>query len=438
MYVLLAGLNHRTAPVDVRERFAISGAALDNAYDYFKNCSEVEGTIILATCNRTEIYATARDIEPGMQVLKEFMVDYGGIDEDSISQYLYQPNCYDAILHLFKVTSGLDSMIVGECQIMGQVKEAYQRAIEAQATDGVLNALFQKAIYVGKRVRTETIIEKHPVSVSYAAVELARQRLNGLEGKTVLVVGAGEMSELTTRHLMMNGVDSVIVSNRSYDRAEELAREFNGRAVYFDELPGELLNADIVISCTAASHYVIRDDNCREALSNRQGKSIIMIDIAVPRDIDPALGDIPNVFVYDIDDLQEVVSLDNAKRQKAMLEADRIIGEEIVKFNEWLASLYVVPVVSALKSMGETIKETELNRAMNRLGKLTEREEKIISSMATSIVNQLLHYPVVNLKEMAASNQGHLYAEVVKKLFDLQVDMEELEHEERFEVRNPG
>ncbi|MGE5389551.1 MAG: glutamyl-tRNA reductase [Deltaproteobacteria bacterium] len=438
MYVLLAGLNHRTAPVDIREKFAISGAALDSAYDYFKGCSEVEGTLILATCNRTEIYATARDIEPGMEILKKFMADYAGMDEESIAQYLYQPNCYDAIMHLFKVTSGLDSMIIGECQIMGQVREAYQKGIEAGATDGVLNALFQKAIYVGKRVRTETIIEKHPLSVSYAAVELARQRLGGLGGKTVLVVGAGEMSELTTHHLMMNGVESVIVSNRSFDRAQEMAREFNGRAVYFDQLPAELANADIVISCTAASHYVIRDDNCRQALESRLGRDIIMIDIAVPRDIDPVLSAIPNVFIYDIDDLQEVVTIDNAKRQKAMLESERIIAEEIVKFNEWLGSLYVVPVVAALKSLGESIKEAELNRAMNRLGKLTDREEKIIGSMATSIVNQLLHYPVVNLKEMAVSNQGHLYAEVVKKLFALQVDMKELEHEERFEIRNPG
>jgi len=438
MYVLLAGLNHRTAPVDVREKFAISGAALDQAYNFFKDCSDVEGTVILATCNRTEIYATARDIEPGMLALKAFMADYAGMDEEAISQYLYQPNCYDAIMHLFRVTSGLDSMIIGECQIMGQVKEAYLKAIEAGASDGVLNALFQKAIYVGKRVRTETIIEKHPLSVSYAAVELARQRLNGLEGKTVLVVGAGEMSELTTHHLMMNGVESVIVSNRSFDRAQEMAHEFNGRAVYFDQLPAELVHADIVISCTAASHYVIREDNCREALSSRQGRDIIMIDIAVPRDIDPALGNIANVFIHDIDDLQEVVTLDNAKRQKAMSEADRMIGEEIVKFNEWLGSLYVVPVVAALKSLGESIKEAELSRAINRLGKLSEREEKIIGSMATSIVNQLLHYPVVNLKEMAVSNQGHLYAEVVKKLFALQVDMKELEHEERFEIRNPG
>lgn len=438
MYVLLAGLNHRTAPVDIREKFAISGAALESAYHYFSDCSEVEGTLILATCNRTEIYATARDIEPGMQALKQFMADYAGMDEESIGQYLYQPNCYDAIMHLFKVTSGLDSMIIGECQIMGQVKEAYQKAIEAGATDGVLNALFQKAIYVGKRVRTETIIERHPLSVSYAAVELARQRLGGLEGKTVLVVGAGEMSELTTHHLMMNGVESVIVSNRSYDRAQEMAREFNGRAVYFDQLPTELINTDIVISCTAASHYVIREDNCREALEGRRGRGIIMIDIAVPRDIDPVLSSIPNVYIHDIDDLQEVMTIDNAKRQKAMSEADRIIGEEIVKFNEWLGSLYVVPVVAALKSLGESIKEAELNRAINRLGKLTDREEKIIGSMATSIVNQLLHYPVVNLKEMAISNQGHLYAEVVKKLFALQVDMKELEHEERFDIRNPG
>ena len=438
MYVLLAGLNHKTAPVDIRERFAFCGANLNNAYEFFKNNVDIEGTVILTTCNRTEIYATTRDIERGMVVLKDFMSQYSRMGSQQLEQYLYQPNCYDAIYHLFRVAAGLDSMIVGESQILGQVKDAYQQAVQAGASDGVLNTLFQKAIYVGKKVRTETQINKQPLSVPYAAVELARRSLGSLQGKTVMVVGAGEMSELTTRCLMDNGVQSVIVSNRSYDKAEAMARNFNGRAVRFDLLATEMNQADIIISCTAASHYVIRPDNCKEVLESRQGRKIIMIDIAVPRDINPSLEEIDGVFIYDIDDLQGVVDANHLVKQKAIRHAQSIITTEIDDFNEWLASLYVVPVITSLKALGEEIKQHELNKAYNRLGKVSPHQEKVISSMANSIINQLIHLPIVSLKEMANSNQGHLYAEVVKQLFCLEIDMKEQEKYETSEIGKQG
>ena len=426
MYVLLTGINHQTAPIEIREKFAFDSEQLEEAYDNIKN-EEVEGLVILNTCNRTEIYATARDIESGQKHLKSFLHSYSGLSAEEIDKYVYQPNCYAAIDHLFRVSSGLDSMILGETQVLGQVKEAYQKAQELKASDGVLNSLFQKALYVGKKVRTETSIDQHPVSVSYAAVELAKKILGSLEDKTVLVVGAGEIGDLTTKYLLQNGVHSVIVSNRSYEKAVEMASLLNGRAVRFDELGDELINADIVISCTAASHYVIKEDNCRTALLNRQGRRIILIDIAVPRDVDPALRTIDGVYLYDIDDLQGVINSNFGARQKAATMANDIIAEQLVEFNEWLASLYVVPVISALKNHGETIKQNELKKAFNRLGKVSERERDIITALANSVVNQLLHFPVVNLKEMAVSNQGHLYAEVVKKLFGLQLADEEQE-----------
>lgn len=424
MYVLLTGINHQTAPVEIREKFAIAADELASVYDRIKD-EEVEGIVVLNTCNRTELYATARDIEAGQQHLKQFLLDYSGLAAEEIDKYIYQPNCYAAINHLFKVSSGLDSMILGETQVLGQVKDAYQKAQELKASDGVLNSLFQKAIYVGKKVRTETAIDQHPVSVSYAAVELAKKLLGPLEDKTVLVVGAGEIGELTTRYLLQYGVRSVIVSNRSYDKAVEMAETLNGRAVRFDALGQELENADIVISCTAASHYVIREDNSRKALLARRGRNIMFIDIAVPRDVDPVLRTIDGVFLYDIDDLQGVINLGFSARQKAANMANDIIAEQLVEFNEWLASLYVVPVIAALKQHGENIKQNELKKAFNKLGKVSERERDIISALANSIVNQLLHYPVVNLKEMAVSNQGHLYAEVVKKLFGLRLPEEE-------------
>jgi glutamyl-tRNA reductase len=437
MYVLLAGLNHRTAPVEVREKLAFSAPVMEKAYHHLKQSAEIEGAVILATCNRTEVYATTRNIANGTAVLNQFLEEFSGFPYHELQGYLYQPTCYDAISHIFRVSSGLDSMILGEAQILAQVKEAYQTAMEKGASDGVLNALFQKAIFVGKKTRTETGIDHHPVSVSYAAVELARQHFDSLEDKTVLVVGAGEMSELATRYLMVNGVKSVIVSNRSFDRAQLMAQSFNGRAVRFDQLPDELYKADIVISCTAANHYVIRADNCGGQLAARQGKEMIIIDIAVPRDVDPVLGQVQGVHIFDIDDLQNVVDSNYLQRQKAARQAEQIIAEELEKFNEWLAGLYVVPVITALKQRAETIKEQELKKAFNRLGKVSDHEQKVIVSMAHTIINQLLHNPIVGLKEMAVSNEGHLYAEVAKKLFGLQVNMGE-QADEQTEVGNKG
>lgn len=423
MYVLLTGLNHRTAPVEIREKFAFSEGDIRKAYQELKSTGVIEGVVFLNTCNRTEIYATVRDVTEGQTILEDFLTRYSGLK--NINPYIYQPNCFDAISHIFKVTAGMDSMILGETQILGQVKDAYQRAIDLKTSDGVLNTLFQRAIYVGKRVRTETEIDRHPVSVSYAAVELARDILGPLTGKTVLVVGAGEMSELTARYLMLNGVNSFIVSNRSFDKAVSMADALGGKAVRFDELAVQLEHADIVISCTAASHYVLHERNCREVLEARGGSRIIMIDIAVPRDVDPVLGDIEGVYIYDIDDLQNVVDSSLLERQRAARAAESIVAQELAKFNEWMCSLYVVPVITALKDQVAAIQQNELKKAFNRLGTMSEHDQIVIASMANSIANQILHNPIVNLKEAATTNQGHLYAEVVNKLFDLQIDKRE-------------
>lgn len=422
MYILMAGLSHKTAPVEIRERFAISKIELDKAYEALTKYPEIEGAIILDTCNRMEIYVTTKDVENGSAILEDFLVNYAKLDYKFIKKYIYQPSCYDTIHHLFNVTSGLDSMILGETQIIGQVKDAYIHAMETGYSDGVLNSLFQRALNVGKKVRTETGIDTHPMSVSYVAVELARNILGSLEAKTVMVIGAGEMSELTTKYLMLSGVNSVIVSNRSFEKAELMAQNFNGRAVKFDDLAVELLTTDIVISCTAASHHVIREDNCKTILEKRKGRQIIFIDIAVPRDVDPVLQNVEGVYIYDIDDLKNVIDNNFHERQKAADRARNIIDLEIEKFNEWLDCLYVVPVISALKGKGEIIKQQELKRAFNRLEELSEHDMKVISSMANSIVNQMLRTPVKVLKDMAASNQAHLYAEVLKNLFALEVE----------------
>ncbi|HWQ76770.1 MAG TPA: glutamyl-tRNA reductase [Syntrophomonas sp.] len=438
MYVLLAGLSHRTAPVEIREKCAFGEKHLEAAYKQLTAGDEIEGLVILSTCNRTELYATTRDIPSGQKVLKDFLLDYSGLSEEQYRIYMYQPNCYDAIAHLFKVSSGLDSMILGETQILGQVKHAFQTAQDYGASDVVLNALFQKALYVGKKVRTDTRIDQHPVSVSYAAVDLAGRQLGCLQNKTVLVVGAGETGQLTTRYLIDNGIHSVIVSNRSFAKAQEMAAVFEGRAIRFDQITEAICNADIVISCTAANHCVITEENCGEGLRARQGRPIIIIDIAVPRDVETELQQIDGVTIYDIDDLQDFINVSYQERRAAATSAEDIIAAEMDEFNQWLATLYVVPVITALKRNGEMIKQAELKRAFNRLGKMSEHDQIIIQKMAGSIVNQLLRSPVLNLKEMAVSNQGHLYAEVANKLFDLDVDCEAEENNASYKIGDPG
>ncbi len=424
MYILLAGLSHKTAPVELREKIALSGKALERFYQDIEEEPALEGTVVLSTCNRVEVYTTTRDLEAGKKALRDLVAQRLEVDDEYLDQVLYMPSCYQAVEHLFRVASGLESMIVGETEILGQVRQAYDQARERGVSSGVLNTLFQKAISVGKRVRTETGVDRNAVSISYAAVEKAKQVFGSLKGRTVLVVGAGKMSGLALRYLMDNGVTTVVVSNRSYDRAIELAGRVGGKAVRLDRLYEELEKADIVISCTAASHYVIRRKDLEPCLA-RRSTDLLLIDIAVPRDIDPAIGGIPGVHLYDIDDLNNVVQSNLLARQRAARQAERIIAAEIEEFNDWLATLSVVPVIKALKARGEEIRQAEVRRALNRLGNVSPREEKVINALASSIVNQLLHFPVVNLKEMAAGDRGHLYAEVTKKLFQLEVDAEE-------------
>ncbi|MGE5398656.1 MAG: glutamyl-tRNA reductase [Chitinophagales bacterium] len=424
MYILVAGLSHNTAPVEVRERLALNGKNLEDVYEELKCQPVLEGVVVLSTCNRTEIYATVRDVAAGEAYLRNFFSKRMASEDSDITSFLYMPNCYDAIFHLFRVVSGLDSMVIGESQILGQVKDAYLTAIEQKASDAVLNALFQKAIYVGKRVRTETRLDQHAISISYTAVELARQVFGDLQGRSVLIVGAGEMSELAVSYLVANGVSTVIVSNRSYDNACCLAEKIKGKAIHLEELPKYTSQADIIISCTAANHYVLKYDNLGTHLESRE-KPILLIDIAVPRDIDPALGSIEGVHLFDIDDMKNVVDSNMIERRNAARKAQKIIEAEIEEFNNWMAMLYVVPVIKALKGKGEAIKEAEIKRTLNRIGSITPRQERNIRLMAESITNQLLKFPVENLKEIAPNNEGHMYAEVIRKLFELDIESEE-------------
>lgn len=421
MYIVVVGASHRTAPVEIREKLFFPEHLLSDHLKQLNAYPGVKGCAILSTCNRTEIYLTALNLDEGLQAAWDFLAGYSGLDLSKIKNHTFCHTLYDAIRHLYRVSTGLDSMVLGETQILGQVRRAYDISIAAGTCNSIINTLFKQAITVGKRVRAETEISKNAVSVSYVALELARQKFGDLTGRSIMVLGAGEMSELTAKYLVEDGVSMVIVANRTYQHAVELAEKFNGKAINFDELAAQMKNVDIVISSTAASHYVIHYHQMLELTNENPGKKLILIDIAVPRDIDPLVGTLPGVSLYDIDSLQTVVDNNLDKRRQAAVFAETIIDEELTEFMKWLSSLVVVPTITALKHFGETIKKKELERACNRLGNISEREQKVICSMANSIVNQLVHLPIIRLKEYASTTQGHLYAEVLQNLFDLEV-----------------
>jgi glutamyl-tRNA reductase len=424
MYIVVVGVNHRTAPVEIREKLYFPENTLPGNLKQLISDPGLTSCVIISTCNRTEIYVTAYNLDGGLQATWNFLSQYSGLDISEIKNYTFCHTLYDAIRHLYRVASGLDSMVLGETQILGQVRRAFESSMTAETSNTITNTLFKQAVTVGKRVRVETEISKNAVSVSYVALELARQKYGDLKGRSVLIVGAGEMSELTAKYLVEDGVSLVIVANRSYQNAVQLAEKFNGKAIHFEELYQQMQTVDIVISSTAASHYVIHYQDVLQLINENPDKKLMLIDIAMPRDIDPLTGTIPGVSLSDIDSLQSVVDNNLDKRRQAAVVAEGIIEEELNNFMKWLSTLFVIPTITALKDRGEVIKNKELQRACNRLKGLSEQEQKIICSMANSIVNQLIHLPIIRIKEYASTTQGHLYTEVLQNLFDLEISGE--------------
>jgi glutamyl-tRNA reductase len=437
VFPVAIGLNHRSAPVEIREKMSFHPSQMLDVLRELKCYPGLKGVVILSTCNRTEVYAATTDVEVGIHSIKQFLASHHGIVENVLEQYLCVHTLYDAVRHLYRVVSGLDSMVRGETQILGQVGNAYQLACEAEVTNKAVNVLFQNALAVGKRVRTETLIDQHPVSISYTAVELAKQHFGELQGKGILILGAGEMSTLTAKHLVAAGANTVLVSNRSYEKAAHLAKECSGRAVRFDNMDQYLEEVDIVISATAATHFILLPEHMKKIMNNRKGRSMLLIDIAVPRDIHPEVGEIPLVTLFDIDDLRGVVDRHHQEREIAAVNAEKIIEEEMLIFLKWHNSLFVVPTILALQQKGQKTKDAQVERAIEHLGELTPKQEKIIRSMANSIVNHLLHTPITNLKEYATTSQGHLYTEILQNLFDLDVK-EEAKRPSLVVNKNPG
>ena len=421
MEIVVVGVSHKTAPIEIREKLAFSEHQVKEALAHLKCYPGIDEGLILSTCNRVEVYCVAEDVAAGYQKIRQFLVNHGAdLAPDSLAKTFYYYSGSEAIRHLYRVASSLDSMMVGEPQILGQLKEAFDTAIQQKATGVVLNKVFKKAISVAKRIRSQTKIAENAVSISFAAVELAKKIFGQLADNEVLLLGAGEMAELAVRHFISAGVKSVWITTRSYPNAVELAKQFNGRPIPFEDFPRQLSSADIVLCSTGAAHPIVTFDHVSQAIYRRKNRPIFLIDISVPRNIDPRVNQIDNVYLYDIDDLQSVVEANIQERQTEALRAEEIVADEIDVVIRWLKSLDAVPTIMALRERAEEIRKSELERVLPKLERLTPQERELIEGLAQGIVNKLLHSPLIALKNEANSSNGMMYLEAARRLFNLE------------------
>lgn len=418
MHLVLVGLSHKTAPVAIREKLTFPAGVQEDALNHLTRAEGIREATIISTCNRTEVYVVASSEDDGTRTVIRFLADYHDLDVAELERYLYVITGETVVRHLFRVVASLDSMVVGEAQILGQAKEAYDHALNAGTTGRVLNKLFRQSFELGKRVRTETAIGESAVSISYAAVELAKKVFGTLEGRSILIVGAGKMSELTAKHLVSQGIARVLVANRTFARAEEMAAKFSGVPIPYEQLYESMREADIVISSTAATEYVITKADLAPVTRSRT-RPLFLIDIAVPRDIDPGVNDLGSVFLYDIDDLSGVVESNLEERMVEARRAEGIIEEEMAAFFAWVESMEVVPTVAAIRAKAEVIRTMELEKALRKLD-ISEKDRKTVEALTCAIVNKMLHGPTARLKKAAEGREGYEYMEIARALYGLE------------------
>ena len=413
----LIGVNHRTAPVEVRERLAIPESRLPEACKKLADHPDVAEGMIVSTCNRVEFLANMKN---GSGDLRAFMRDYFAVDIGQFESHLYEYREDEAVRHVFRVAASLDSMIVGEPQILGQIKEAYAIARAVGAVRLQLDQLLTRAFAVAKRVRTETAVGSSSVSVASVAVDLAEKIFGNLKGKSVYLVGAGKMSELAARHLLARGAESIFVANRTYDRAIGLAHKFKGQAIEFSRLYDTCERADIVITSTGSPRFIFRREHGVEFLSRRKNRPMFFIDIAVPRDVDPEMNRLDGIFVYDIDDLQQAVATHVADRRKEAEKAEAIVDGEVQKFQARLQTLVVVPTIVSLHDHLETIRQAEIDRVRGRLGELSPEQELAVEALSRGIINKIMHTPISALKTAARDEGSATVVELVRRMFNLE------------------
>jgi glutamyl-tRNA reductase len=427
--IILAGVSHHTTPLEVRERFYFPEGDMPEWLDHMSRFPSVSERVILSTCNRVELYGWAESYEQGVDAIYDFLKESRGLRQDELVDHLYIQRDEEATRHLFRVASSLESMVLGEPQILGQVKEAYRVAQEAGHAGKTLTGLFSRAFRVAKKVRDQTALGKKAVSVSSVAAELAGRIFGTLEDKSVLLLGAGEMAELAARHLVGHGAKTLLVANRTYSRAEALAADLGGSAVDFNNLAGQLARADIIISSTGAPHTVVDPKMVTTALEVRRDAPMFLIDIAVPRDIDPAVGDLENAYLYDIDDLQSVVASNMKGREEEALQANSIIEKEVESYVRRIQMESLSQTFSAIRIEAEAQRAGEVSKTLSRFPDMGEKEHQAIEAMSRAIVNKLLHRPFDVLKKMADEEMGDDSLSIVQRLFGVEPEDDESDSE---------
>jgi len=417
--IFLVGMNHKSAPVEIRERLAMDPDHPSKLFQAFRASSNIKEGLFFSTCNRFEVLVVTKDTELGLQEVLKLFSNLGGFSPSEIEPLIYKKIGPDAVRHMFLVASSLDSMVIGEPQILGQVKEAFRLAVQNKTTGVILNRLMHRAFHTAKRIRTETGISESAVSVSYAAVELAKRIFQDLKGRSALLVGAGEMGELAAKHFIKNGIERLGVANRSLEKAIELASSLRAKAFGLEELGELITHSDIVLVSTGARDYVVTYEMVKAAGKKRRDKPLFIIDISVPRNVDPRVNKLDNVYLYDIDDLKGIVELNLNHRRMEALKAERIVEEEVYKYMRWIETLEVVPTIICLKKKAEEIIESELRKSRAFVQKLDDEERESLNILVRSIAEKILNDPIVFLKEKSGDDSLQIYIDVIQKLFNI-------------------
>ena len=419
MSVIVIGLNHHTAPLDLLERMTVDDASLGKALHDVAGREHVSEAVVLSTCNRTEVYVVAEKFHGAYRDLRDFLAEVSFLPPEDFADHLYVHYDDVAVEHLFTVAAGLDSDVVGEAEILGQVRTAWERAQGEGCTGVHLNGLFRHAVEVGKRARTETGISRHIASVSTAAVAMARERLGGLAGRSILVLGAGDMGEGMVRALVDDGVADVRIANRTWDRAVELADRVGGRAIRLADLATALTEVDLLLTSTGATSIMLEHTDVEAVLADRDGRPVLIVDVAVPRDVDPAAATLPGVTLLDMDDLRAFAEAGLASRQGEVAAVRGLVDEEVDRFLAVSSAREVAPLIAGLRERGEAVRTGELDRFRNRLAGLDDRQLEAVEALTKGIVAKLLHDPTVGLKDAAGTAKGERLAESLRDLFDL-------------------
>jgi len=417
--IVLLGLNHKTAPVELRECFAFSKDETSAVLKSFQESPVISEAVLISTCNRVEILMATEDKSNAVKAVKSFLSEFKKLPVPEFENSLYIHNGDDAVRHIFRVASSLDSMVVGEPQILGQIKEAYKIATLKKTSGVVLNKLFHRTFLVAKRVRSETGIGDHAVSISYAAIELGRKIFGTLEGKKVLLIGAGEMAELAVEHLIRNRAGDILIANRTFENGVALAKRFKGEAIRFEEIADSLQIVDIIISSTGSTDFVITRNQVKAIIRRRRNRSIFFIDIAVPRDIDPEINRLTNSYVYDIDDLKGVIEENIEDRNREAVKGERIVDGAVIGFRKWYENLDVTPTIVALRNKIDGIAKAEIKKTLQFLKHMSDDDRQAITRMTNAMINKILHDPTLLLKSNGRHQDKSVYLDITRKLFKL-------------------